>query len=54
MLFRPNQNPRPIFPREFSADFVGSIMIGNASREIIRMTDVETTVRIFKNVNPKT
>ena len=53
MFFRPHQNPRTVFSREFSADLVGAIMTDNPICEIIRMADVEVTVWILENINPK-
>ena len=53
MLFRPDQSPRPVFPREFSADFVGAIMASDSVSEIIRVADVEVTIRVLKNIDPK-
>ncbi len=53
MLFRPDQSPRPVFPGEFSADFVCAIMAGHSAPEIIRVADVEVPLWIFKNVDPK-
>jgi hypothetical protein len=51
MLFRPDQPPRAVFPRKFSADFVGSIMARNSVSEVIRVADVKVTSWILENVN---
>jgi hypothetical protein len=48
MFFRPDQSPRPVFPREFSADFVGSIMTGNSGSKVIRVANVEIPFWILK------
>ena len=53
MFFRPDQGPRPKFPREFSTDFVGPIMTGDSISEIIRVANVETSGRILKDVHPE-
>ena len=39
MFFRPDQGPRPVFPRKFSADFIGPIMTGDSISEIIRVAN---------------
>ena len=54
MLFRPDQRPRSVFPREFSADFVGSIMTCNSVLEIIRMADVKPVASILEQYRRKT
>ena len=53
MFFRQDQSPWPVFPREFSADFVGPIMTRDPVSEIIRVADVKVTPWILENINPK-
>ena len=53
MLFRPDQGPRTVLPRKFSADFVGSIVAGDSIFKIVAVAYVEMTLWILKNVNAK-
>jgi hypothetical protein len=53
MFFRPDQSPWPVFPREFSADLVCSIMTGDSGSKVIRVADVEMPLWILKDVNPE-
>ena len=53
MFFRPDQSPWPVFPREFSADFIGPIMTGDSVFEIIRVANVKEVGRILKDVHPE-
>src|SRR5437870_5728921 len=53
MFFRPDQSSRPVFPREFSADFVCSIMTGDSDSKVIRLADIEMPLWIMKDINPK-
>ena len=53
MFFRPDQSPWPVFPREFSADFVNSIMTGDSGLKVVCVPDVEMALWILKNINPK-
>jgi len=53
MFFRSNQGPRPVFPREFSADLVSPIMTGDSVFEIIRVANVKEVGRILKDVHPE-
>ena len=53
MLFRPDQNPRPVLRCEFAGDFVGSIVIGESRLKIVRVPDVKFGGGILKNVGPK-
>ncbi len=53
MFFRPDQSPWPVFPREFSTDFVSSIMTGDSGSKVVCVPDVEMALWILKNINPK-
>ena len=53
MFFGPYRKSQPVFPREFSVDFVGPIIAGSSILEIIGVADVEVTLWIFKKVRPE-
>ena len=53
MFFGPNQLPRAVLPREFSANFVGPVVTGDPVSEIIRVANIETTSGILKDVHGK-
>ena len=53
MFFRPDQGPRPVFPRKFSADFIGPIMTGDSISEIIRVANIKDAGQILKDVHPE-
>ena len=53
MWLGPNELPRTVFPGELAADPVGAIVILHPNRQIIRVADVKSAIRILKNVRPK-
>ncbi len=50
MLFGPDQSPRTVFPREFSIDFVDSVVIFNPILKIVGVADVEMASWILQEV----
>ena len=53
MFFKPDQSPRPVFSRKFSADLVCLIMTCDSGSTVVRVADVEMPGWILKNVNPE-
>ena len=53
VLFAPDQRPRPVFPREFSSNFVCAVMAGHTGIKVLGLTDVKCACWILQDIYPE-